>query len=260
MYIGGSKIRSLPTCIHFYKEQLRQFQFYTYNEVLDRSTRSSFNLLKGVKISCISGSKENIVIGESCGSIYVLNKLLSNFVQKFDAYRSCVFFLHMSHKIPFLFCIGEDLGDSTPILKVFDLKTVNNRGIPFCCRQTKLNCSDENVMISCAVIHEQLTQMAIGYSSGTITIMTGDISGKKGVKEHEVKKLSVPITGLKFITEDDHLFLFITTLDSVNCMDLKRKNMIALDTVGCNPNCCAVLSTNLNDEFYVASDSVLIIL
>ncbi|KAF0987205.1 hypothetical protein HZS_4922, partial [Henneguya salminicola] len=158
--------------------KLRQFQFYTYHEVLDRSTRSSFSLLKNINISCITAGKEYIIIGDTTGTIYVLNKLLSCFSLRFGAYSLCIVYMYMSAKIPFLFCIGNDIGESRPIVKIFDLKTTNNLGVPFCSTHFKLFSSDENAIVSAVAIFDNLAHVAVGFSSGTIILLKRDIIGK----------------------------------------------------------------------------------
>ncbi|KAF1745169.1 hypothetical protein MXB_4154 [Myxobolus squamalis] len=60
------------------------------------------------------------------------------------------------------------------------------------------------------------------------------------------------------VKEDESLFLFITTLESVSYIHIQKSlDVSIIDSIGCNPKCCTIFENKSMLEFYVATESAL---
>ncbi|EDN98603.1 hypothetical protein SS1G_13462 [Sclerotinia sclerotiorum 1980 UF-70] len=95
----------------------------------------------------------------------------------------------------------EDLSHE-PVLKVWALdKPVKKTGLPTC----------QSTLISAFTAMDDLSQLAVGFGNGAVTVIRGDLIHDRGAKQRTVHESEEPITGLAFREEERLINLYIAT-------------------------------------------------
>lgn len=93
--------------------------------------------------------------------------------------------------------IGEDLS-SEPVLKVWDLaKTEKKTGFPPCLSTTQIQNGRRTFPVSAFVALDNLSQVAVGFANGSVTVIRGDLIHDRGAKQRTVFESEEPITALE---------------------------------------------------------------
>ena len=92
--------------------------------------------------------------------------------------------------------------------------------------------------ISCFTVQSTLTCAAIGFTTGQVLLLKGDITREKHSKIVQLHSSDYPVTNLNCFNE----ILYVTTVKDAQFYKLKEKSpsKIPLNAKGCAPNCAAI--------------------
>lgn len=158
----------------------------------------------------------------------------------------------------YVFTLAEDLIHE-PELKVWNLdQTERKTGYPkLLCTLTVQN-ARKNFPISAFAVTEDLTQLAVGFANGAVTVVRGDFIHDRGTKQRTVFESEEPITGLEF-REAQITALYIATTSRILALAItgNRQGTPArtLDERGCDVG-CMTLDPQSNDIVVARDDAI----
>ncbi|KAI4207674.1 MAG: hypothetical protein LQ348_000522 [Seirophora lacunosa] len=98
----------------------------------------------------------------------------------------------------FLVTISEDLSNE-PTLKVWALdKPDKKTGGPKCLSSLSVQNGRKQFPISAFAALDNLSQLAVGFANGSVTVVRGDLINDRGAKQRTVFESEEPITGVEF--------------------------------------------------------------
>lgn len=204
------------------------------------------------KPSCIAAGSDHVIVGGSDGTIRLLDQSFRT-TQTFPAHDAGSI-THIEH-LPGTSCIvtlSEDLS-SEPELKVWALdKQDKKTGHPRCLTAVHVQNGKKQFPVSAVAILNDLTQVAVGFANGSVTIIRGDFVHDRGTRQRTVFESEQPITGLEF-WEGATTILVIATTDRISTLRVAKSQAQAANfrnQSGCALGCMAKKQDNGN--IYVA--------
>lgn len=185
----------------------KAFDFFEVTQVKlgDDETRSFF---ENNKISSVCSGSDSLFLSLD-GYVRIIGPSWK-VVRGFQAYETGII-THMRQVegTSLLVTISEDLGNE-PVLKVWALdKPVKKTGLPTCL--STLNIHQKNFPISAFTATDDLSQLAIGFANGAVSVIRGDLIHDRGAKQRVVYESDEPITGMEFIGDSKLTTLFVAT-------------------------------------------------
>ncbi|KAH6848167.1 hypothetical protein B0I37DRAFT_158371 [Chaetomium sp. MPI-CAGE-AT-0009] len=144
-----------------------------------------------------------------------------------------------------LVTVAEGGGESQPVLKVWALdKPVKKTGIPTCLSTVVVNNGKKPFPISAFAATEDLTQVAVGFANGAVTVIRGNLIHDLGAKQRIIYESDEPITGVELHVEADLTTLFVATTSRILKLVLSGKGHgqppKTVEDTGCGVGCMAV--------------------
>lgn len=119
------------------------------------------------------------------------------------------------------------------------------------------NCADRP-QISAFASLENLSQLAVGFANGSVTVVRGDLINDRGAKQRTVFESEEPITGVEF-REGPSTTLYIATTGRILILTITGKGQGQpaknLDDIGCGVECMTVDKTT-GDIIVVRDDAI----
>ena len=142
-----------------------------------------------------------------------------------------------------LVTITEDLSNE-PVLKVWALDKLEKKtGIPRCQSTLTIQNGRKQFPISAFAALEDLSQLAIGFANGAVTVIRGDLIHDRGARQRTVFESEEPITGIEF-REGNITTLYIATTGRIVTLVISGRGQgqpaRSLDETGCGVGCMAV--------------------
>ncbi|GAM90099.1 hypothetical protein ANO11243_081390 [Dothideomycetidae sp. 11243] len=216
----------------------KAFRFFDVNEI--RVSANDGPSLEQDSFSCIAASQNNIFVGAQDGSLRLLNQSFKT-VQTFKVHDSS----RVAHIAPvpnssYLVTLSEDLSNE-PELKVWALdKPEKKTGIPKCLCTVSVQNGRRQFPVSAFAILPDLSQVAVGFANGSVTIIRGDFIHDRGTKQRTVLDGDEPITALEF-RPGSTTSLFIGTTARILTLVISGKGQgqpaRTLDEHGCAVGC-----------------------
>jgi hypothetical protein len=107
----------------------------------------------------------------------------------------------------------------------------------FCASKTKWG------QISAFAALEDLSQLAIGFANGTVTVVRGDLIHDRGARQRTVFETEEPITGIEF-REGNITTLYIATTGRISTLVISGRGQgqpaRSLEETGCGVGCMSV--------------------
>jgi len=158
----------------------------------------------------------------------------------------------------YLLTLAEDLSHE-PELKVWNLDQIEKRtGHPKCLCTLTVQNGRKNFPITAFTVTSDLTQLAVGFGNGAVTVVRGDFVHDRGTKQRTVFESEEPITGLEF-REANTTALYIATTARVLALAItgNRQGTPArtLDENGCDV-ACMTLDPELNEIVIARDDAI----
>ena len=112
--------------------------------------------------------------------------------------------------------------------------------------------------MSAIAVLDDLTQVAVGFANGSVTIIRGDFIHDRGTKQRTVYESQDPITGLE-VREGTTKILYITTTGKIASLVISGKGqgqpVRTVDNRGCQLD-CVTLDLATNDLVVARDDAV----
>ncbi|KAK4135723.1 vacuolar protein sorting-associated protein 11 [Trichocladium antarcticum] len=138
---------------------------------------------------------------------------------------------------------GDAVGQ--PVLKVWALdKPVKKTGIPTCLSTVVINNGKKPFPISAFAATEDLSQVAVGFANGAVTVIRGDLIHDLGTKQRIIYESDEPITGVELHVEATLTTLFVATTSRILKLVISGKGHgqppKTVEDAGCGVGCMAV--------------------
>ena len=143
-----------------------------------------------------------------------------------------------------LVTIAEELS-SEPQLKVWALdKPEKKTGFPKCLSTQAISNNKKQFPISAFAALEDLSQLAIGFANGAVTIVRGDLIHDRGAKQRTVFESEEPITGVEFREGSATTVLYVATTGRILTLTISGRGQgqeaKPLEDMGCAVNCMTI--------------------
>ncbi|KAL8953407.1 MAG: hypothetical protein Q9222_000720 [Ikaeria aurantiellina] len=177
--------------------QWKTFNFFDVSEVKLADSESS-SVFSSSDFTCVCSGSENIFVGSSDGQIRILSSAFK-VVRTFDAHDTgSITHIKQIEGTSLLVTISEDLSNE-PVLKVWALdKPDKKTGGPKCLSSLKVSNGRKQFPISAFAALDNLSQLAVGFGNGSVTVIRGDLINDRGAKQRTVFESEEPITGVEF--------------------------------------------------------------
>lgn len=182
-------------------------------------------------------------------------------VRSFQASDNSNAAVRLLKRIPdtsFLVSVCEDL-PSEPVLKVWALdKTEKRTEGPKCLCTVNVQNGRKPFPVSSLAVLDDLTQVAVGFTNGSVTVIRGDFIHDRGTKQRTVFESEEPITGLQ-VRQGATKVLYIATTGKISSLVISGKGqgqpIRTVDNRGCDVGCMTI-DTNTNDVIVAREDAV----
>ncbi|KAL8841184.1 MAG: hypothetical protein Q9170_001038 [Blastenia crenularia] len=139
-----------------------------------------------------------------------------------------------------LVTISEDLSNE-PMLKVWALdKSDKKTGGPKCLSSLSIQNGRKQFPISAFAALDNLSQLAVGFANGSVTIIRGDLINDRGAKQRTVFESEEPITGVEF-RDGPTTTLYLATTGRILTLTITGRGQGQpaknLDDHGCGVGC-----------------------
>lgn len=211
-------------------------------------------------LSCLTTGSDSLFLGDSGGNIRILSRAL-RIVRSFSAAEhSAITHLRLIESTSLLVTISEDLS-SDPVLKVWalDKEERKTKGPKCLCTVGVLNGRKQfpvrripshgivsgtyREQVSAFVALEDLSQIAVGFANGAVTVIRGDLIHDRGTKQRTVFESPEPITGLQ-IREGAATALYIATTSRIAILIISGRGQgqpaRTVDSQGCGVGCMSI--------------------
>lgn len=136
--------------------------------------------------------------------------------------------------------LAEDLPNE-PVMRVWALdKQEKKTGQPRCLCTVSIQNGRKPFPVSAFAVLRDVTQVAVGFANGAVTVVRGDFIHDRGSKQRTVLETDEPITGLEF-REGSTTTLFIATTSRISTLIISGKGQgqpaRTLDEHGCAVGC-----------------------
>ncbi|KAL8713063.1 MAG: hypothetical protein Q9220_002923 [cf. Caloplaca sp. 1 TL-2023] len=235
----------------------KTFNFFDVSEVKAADSESS-SVFSSSDFTCVCSGSENIFVGSSDGQIRILSSAFK-VVRTFDAHESgSITHIKQIEGTSLLVTISEDLSNE-PVLKVWALdKPDKKTGGPKCLSLLKVSNGRKQFPISAFAALDNLSQLAVGFGNGSVTVIRGDLINDRGAKQRTVFESEEPITGIEF-RDGPTTTLYIATTGRVLTLTISGRGQGQpaknLEDHGCGLGCMTV--DNGNGDVVIARDDAI---
>ncbi|KAK3304676.1 uncharacterized protein B0T15DRAFT_400127 [Chaetomium strumarium] len=230
--------------------QWRSFDFFDASQIkiTDDDTRAVF---EGNDISAVCSGSDSLFLGGYDGTVRIVGPGSWKIVRSFRAYDGGASITHMRQVegTSLLVTVAEEPSsaesNNQPILKVWALdKPVKKTGIPTCVSTVAINNGKKPFPISAFSATEDLSQVAVGFANGAVTVIRGDLIHDLGTKQRIIYESDEPITGVELHVEASLTTLFIATTSRILKLVISGKGHghppKTVEDTGCGVGCMAV--------------------
>ncbi|KAI9056012.1 hypothetical protein LZ554_000944 [Drepanopeziza brunnea f. sp. 'monogermtubi'] len=210
------------------------------------------------EISCVCSGSENLFLGSYDGSVRILSPSFK-ILRTFQAHESgSITHMKQVEGTALLVTISEDISNE-PVLKVWALdKPVKKTGLPTCQSTLSIQNGRKPFPISAFTALDDLSQLAVGFANGSVTVIRGDLVHDRGAKQRTVHESEEPITGVEFRDENKIVTLYISTTSRILKLAISGRSGQATKTVeelGCGVG-CMTLDKRTGDIVVVRDDAI----
>ena len=119
--------------------------------------------------------------------------------------------------------------------------------------------ADPRAQISAFTTLDDLSQLAVGFANGSVTVIRGDLVHDRGAKQRVVHESEEPITGLEFRTDAKLATLYVATISRILKLVISGRGQgqpaKTLEDLGCGVGCMTVDDRN-GDIVVVRDDAI----
>ncbi|KUI67154.1 hypothetical protein VM1G_03021 [Cytospora mali] len=222
----------------------KSFDFFDVNQVKladDDETRAFF---ESNEISSVCTGSDSLFLGSVDGHVRIVGPSW-RIVRTFQAHEDVrISHMRQIEGTSLLVTVAEDLSGE-PVLKVWALdKPVKKTGMPTCLSTVTINNGRKQFPISAFAATEDLSQIAVGFANGAVTVIRGDLINDRGAKQRIVYESEEPITGVELRVDERLTTLFLSTVSRVLKLTISGKGQgqppKTVEDMGCGVGCMAV--------------------
>ncbi|TID21706.1 vacuolar protein sorting-associated protein 11 [Venturia nashicola] len=223
----------------------KAFRFFDVTQV-KLSPEENAVLSEPGNIECVATGSDNVFFGSSDGVVRILSQSFK-IVRSFKAHETgAITFMKQVQGSSLLVTIAEDMPHE-PVLKVWALDKLEKKtGIPRCVSTLLINNGRKPFPISAFTALEDLSQLAIGFGNGSVTVVRGDLIHDRGAKQRTVFESDEPITGIGF-REGSITTLYIATTGRISTLVISGRGQgqpaRSLEETGSGVGCMTVDKT-----------------
>ncbi|KAK0639115.1 hypothetical protein B0T16DRAFT_432049 [Cercophora newfieldiana] len=226
----------------------RSFDFFDASQIkiADDDTRNFFT---SNDISSVCSGSESLFFGSYDGTVRIVSAGWK-VVRSFQAYETGpITHMRQVEGTSLLVTVAEEpsSGDANnaPVLKVWALdKPVKKTGIPTCLSTVAINNGKKPFPISAFTATEDLSQVAVGFANGAVTVIRGDLIHDLGTKQRIIYESDEPITGVVLHVDASLTTLFIATTGRILKLVVSGRGHgqppKTVEDQGCGVGCMAV--------------------
>ncbi|KAH7346380.1 vacuolar protein sorting protein-like protein [Rhexocercosporidium sp. MPI-PUGE-AT-0058] len=235
----------------------KTFDFFEVSQVnpTDDESRAFFD---NNEISCVCSGSESLFLGSHDGVVRILSpsfKILRTF-QAHDT--GSITHMKQVEGTSLLVTISEDISNE-PVLKVWALdKPVKKTGLPTCQSTLSIQNGRKPFPISAFTALDDLSQLAVGFANGSVTVVRGDLVHDRGARQRTVHESEEPITGVEFRDEDRITTLYISTTSRILKLAISGRQgqaARAVEELGCAVG-CMTLDKRTGDIIVARDDAI----
>lgn len=237
----------------------KTFNFFDVSQVKPPDDEESLGVLERNDISCVCSGSDNVFLGSSDGVVRILSRTFK-VVRTFQAHETgSITHMKQVEGTSLLVTIAEDLS-SEPVLRVWALNKPDKKtGIPKCQVTLSIQNGRKQFPISAFAILDDLSQVAVGFANGAVTVVRGDLINDLGAKQRTVFESEEPITGVGFRDGSKITTLYISTTARLLTLVIsgkgQRQPARTLEETGCAVGCMTV--DKRNGDIVVARDDAI---
>lgn len=173
----------------------RSFNFFDVSPV--QLPDESASLFGSGDISCLCTGSGNLFLGTVDGIVHTVSSTFK-IVRSFRASdHGSINHMKQVQGTALLVTVAEDLLNE-PQLKVWALDTTEKKtGAPRCLSTVSINNARRQFPVSALAVLDDLSQIAVGFANGSVTIIRGDLIHDRGARQRIVFESEEPVTGLE---------------------------------------------------------------
>jgi len=196
-------------------------------------------------------------VGTPDGTVHLLDQSFKS-SRSWKAHNSSVTNVKQVPETSYLVTLSEDLSHE-PDLKVWNLDlTEKKTGYPRCLCNLTVQNGRKAFPVTAFAITSDLSELAVGFGNGAVTVVRGDFIHDRGTKQRTVFESEEPITGLEF-REANSTALYIATTSHIRALVISGSKQGApprtLDDHGCAVG-CMTLDPHSNDIIIARDDAI----
>ena len=238
--------------------QWKTFDFFEATQINppDSDTASIF---AASEISAITSGSDSLFLASPDGHVRILSRGFR--VQKTWRAHDVGAITHMRQVegTALLVTIAEDL-PREPVLKVWALdKLVKKTGLPTCTSSLSIQNGRKPFPISAFAALGDLSQLAVGFANGAVTVVRGDLIHDRGTRQKTVFESEEPVTGVEFRDVARLTTLYVSTTARLLKLVISGQGQgqpaRTIEDAGCGVGCMTVDERN-GDVVVVRDDAI----
>ncbi|KAI1269952.1 hypothetical protein F5Y18DRAFT_414755 [Xylariaceae sp. FL1019] len=238
--------------------QWKAFDFFEVSQVKlgDDETRSFF---EANEISSVCSGSDSLFLGSDNGYVRIIGPSWK-VIRSFQAHETGrITHMRQVEGTSLLITVSEDLS-SEPVLKVWALdKPVKKTGLPTCLSTISIHNGRKQFPVSAFTALDDLSQLAVGFANGAVTVIRGDLIHDRGTKQRIVYESEEPVTGIEFVSDPKHTTLFVATTSKLLKLIISGRGHgqppRTVEDSGCAAG-CMTLNKKTGDVIVVREDAV----
>ncbi|PFH62494.1 hypothetical protein XA68_13396 [Ophiocordyceps unilateralis] len=198
-------------------------------------------LFESSDISSVCAGSDSLFVGSNDGAVSIIGKTWK-VVRKFQAHDvGRIAHMRQVEGTSILVTVAEDLSGE-PVLKAWALdQLVKKTNMPTCLSTLTINNGRRPYPITALAALEDLSQIAVGFGNGAVTVIRGDLVHDLGTKQRIVFESEEPITGVQLVADEKLTTLFVSTTSRIIKLGLSRKGQglppKTVEDAGCAVGC-----------------------
>ncbi|KAF7544998.1 hypothetical protein G7046_g9660 [Stylonectria norvegica] len=236
----------------------KSFDFFEVTQIAlpDDDTKQLF---ESNEISTVCTGSESFFLGSYDGWVSIVGKAWK-VVKKFQAHEiGAITHMRQVEGTSLLVTVAEDMS-SEPVLKVWALdKLVKKTNMPTCLSTVNINNGRRQFPISAFTAVDDLSQIAVGFANGAVTVIRGELVHDLGTKQRIVFESEEPVTGVQLATDPKLTTLFVSTTSRILKLGLSKKGQglppKTVEDSGCGVG-CMTLDQRTGDVVVARDDAI----
>ncbi|OAA69812.1 vacuolar protein sorting protein [Cordyceps fumosorosea ARSEF 2679] len=202
--------------------QWKSFDFFDVSQVAAPEAEAA-QLFESNDVSSVCAGSDSLFLGSGDGSVSIVGKNWK-VVNKFQAHEAGqVTHMRQVEGTSILVTVAEDLS-SEPVLKAWALdKLVKKTNVPTCLSTITISNGRRQFPISAFATLDDLSQIAVGFANGTVTVIRGDLIHDLGTKQRIVYESEEPVTGVQLMEDEKITTLFVSTTSRILKLGLSKR-------------------------------------